>query len=339
MATDFGMDLGTEWIRIYSGKTLVLEERSCISFETHTGELIAAGNDAYNMIGRTPPRITALCPIERGAIANYEMAESMIRAYLGVVAKNKIVRARVLVAVPSGITSVQERSIVNACVSAGVRDVCLIEAPVAAAIGAGIDFSTPHGSLLVDIGAGTTDIATLSMGGISKYESINVAGRDFTDAILRYVRREHNVDIGLHTAERIKRQIGCVTQRPLELTLTAKGINKFTGQPQTFEINTNEMMVALYDTAMSICAAVQSVIEKSPPEIAADISADGITLIGGGAALYGMGAFLEQYTGLTVRVPQDPLRCVGLGTGMAIKDFSLLKNGDYHFTNADEQQV
>ncbi len=335
MATDYGIDLGTEWIRIFSGRNLVLEERSCISFDTHTQELIAAGEDAYNMIGRTPQRITALCPIERGAIANYEMAENMIRAYLGTISNNKLMRARVVVAVHSGITSVQERSIVNSCVSSGVRDVCLIEAPVAAAIGAGIDFSTPHGSLIVDIGAGTTDIATLSLGGISKYESINVAGSDFTDAILKYVRREHNVDIGLHTAERIKRQIGCVVQRPLELTLTAKGIDKFTGQPKTFEINTNEMMVALYDTAMTICTTVQKVIEQTPPEIAADISTDGIVLIGGGASLYGMKEFLEQYTGLSVKTPSEPTYCVGKGAGIAVRDFAFLKNGGYHFTPAD----
>ncbi|MBQ2676395.1 MAG: rod shape-determining protein [Clostridia bacterium] len=336
MATDFGIDLGTQRTVIYSGKSIVLDELTAVSYETRTGELIAAGDDAYNMLGRTPASVTAVCPIKNGVIAEYDVAESMLSAFLNQVANNKMFKARVMVAVPSSITEMQKRSIYNACSSSGARDVCLIEGPVAAAIGIGLDFTTPKGSIIVDVGAGTTDIATLSMGGLVKYQSTNVAGSSFNNAIAKYIKREHSVIIGPHTAEQIKRQIGCVTQRPLELTITAKGQHQFTGMPQTFEINTNEMITALYDTAVSICKSVQSVIEKTPPEMTGDIYSDGITLIGGGSILYGFPEFLANYIGVKVTTVDNPKTCVAKGTAMALKNFDLLKNGDYRFKSLDE---
>ncbi len=332
----YGIDLGSLRTIICQGKQIVLDEHSAISYQTYTDELIAAGTDAYKMIGRTPDSVTAVRPISEGVIADYEMAQNMLTAFVSSVAGNNLLKARLMVAVPSGITSMQRRSLINACLESGARDICTLEGPVAAAIGLGIDFTTPKGTVIVDIGAGTTDIATLSMGGLVKSESIHVAGDYFNQAIEKYIKFEHNIVVGPHTVEKIKKQIGCVRPRPLELTLTAKGQHQFTGMPQTFEINTSEMITALYDPAMEICRTIQSVIEKSPPEIAGDAHENGIILIGGGSKLYGLGEFIEKYAGIKVNTPQNPKTCVALGTAAALKNFDLLKNGDYKFTSAKD---
>lgn len=339
MATDFGMDLGSQRTVICTGKSIVLDEYTAISYYTHTGELIAAGDDAFRMVGRTPDSITAVQPIVGGFIAEYDLAQSMIGAFLQQVAKNKLLKARLMVAVPNGITEMQKRALYNACSACGVRDVCLIESPVAAAIGLNIDFTTPKGSIIVDIGSGTTDIATLSMGGISKCETTTVAGDSFNAAIERYIKYEHNVVIGPHTAELMKKQLGCVVPRPVELTLTAKGQHQFSGMPQTFEINTSEMVTALYDTAMSICESIQAVLEKTPPEIVGDVERDGITLIGCGSLLYGLPEFISDYVGVKVNTVSNPKTCVAIGTGRAIKNFDLLQAGNYRFKSLEELNI
>ena len=336
MTNGYGIDLGSLRTIIASGKSIVLDEHSAISYQTYTEELIAAGTDAYKMIGRTPDSVTAVRPIIEGVIADYEMAQNMLTAFISSVAGNNLLKARLMVAVPSGITSMQRRSLINACVEAGARDVCTLEGPVAAAIGLGMDFTTPKGSVVVDIGAGTTDIATLSLGGLVKNESIGIAGDYFNKEIEKYIKFEHNIVVGPHTVEQIKSQIGCVKPRPLELTLTAKGQHQFTGMPQTFEINTSEMITALYDAAQSICKSIQGVIEKSPPEVVGDIERDGITLIGGGSQLYGLSDFIAEFTGVKVNTPANPKTCVALGTAAALKNFDLLKNGDYKFSSAEE---
>ncbi|MBQ4155190.1 MAG: rod shape-determining protein [Clostridia bacterium] len=336
MANGYGIDLGSLRTVICSGKSVVLDEHSAISYQTYTDELIAAGTDAYNMIGRTPDSVTAVRPIIEGVIADYEMAQNMLTAFISSVAGSNLLKARLMVAVPSGITSMQRRSLINACLEAGARDVCTLDGPVAAAIGMGLDFTTPKGSIIVDIGAGTTDIATLSLGGLVKSESIPIAGDYFNREIEKYIKFEHNVVVGPHTVEQIKSQIGCVKPRPLELTLTAKGQHQFTGMPQTFEINTSEMITALYDAAMSICLSIQSVIEKSPPEVVGDIERDGITLIGGGSKLFGLREFIEDFVGVKVNIYENPKTCVALGTAAALKNFDLLKNGDYKFSSAEE---
>ncbi len=336
MANGYGIDLGSLKTVICSGKSIVLDEHSAISYQTYTNELIAAGTDAYNMIGRTPDSITAIRPIIEGVIADYDMAQNMLTAFISSVAGSNLLKARLMVAVPSGITSMQRRSLINACLEAGARDVCTLDGPVAAAIGMGMDFTTPKGSVIVDIGAGTTDIATLSLGGLVKSESLPIAGDYFNSEIEKYIKFEHNVIVGPHTVEQIKAQIGCVKPRPLELTLTAKGQHQFTGMPQTFEINTSEMITALYDAAMTICLSIQSVIENSPPEIVGDIERDGVTLIGGGSKLFGLREFIEDFVGVKVKTVDNPKTCVATGTAAAIKNFDLLKNGDYKFSSAEE---
>lgn len=339
MATDFGIDLGSQRTVICAGKSIVLDEYTAISYYTKTGELIAAGDDAYRMIGRTPATITATRPIVNGVIAEYDFAEALLGAFLQQIANNKLLKARLMMSVPCTITEMQKRALYNACSASGVRDVCLVESPVAAALGLNIDFTTPKGSIIVDIGSGTTDIATLSMGGISKYHSIPIAGECFNAAIERYIKYEHNVIIGPHTAETMKKQLGCVVPRPVELTLTAKGQHQFSGMPKTFEINTSEMVTALYDTALAICQAIQGVIEKTPAEIVGDIEENGITLIGGGSLLYGLSQFISDFIGVNVNTVSNPKTCVALGTAKAIKNFNLLKIDGYRFTSLEEIEV
>lgn len=339
MTTDFGMDLGSQRTVIYTGKSAALDEYTAISYYVRSGELIAAGDDAYKMIGRTPDGVRAVLPIVNGVIAEYDLAQAMLGAFMQQVARNKLLKARLMVAVPCGITEMQKRALYNACSASGVRDVCLIEAPVAAAIGLGVDFTKPKGSIIVDIGAGTTDIVTLSMGGISKYDSIPVAGDSFNAAIERYIKYEHNVVIGPHTAELMKKQLGCVVPRPVELTLTAKGQHQFTGMPRTFEINTSEMVTALYDTAMTVCRSIQEVLEKTPPEIVGDIRRDGITLIGCGSLLFGLADFISNYIGVKVNTVKNPKTCVALGTSLAVKKMNQLKEGGYRFKSLDELTV
>ncbi len=339
MTTDFGIDLGSQRTVICSGKSIVLDEYTAISYYTHSGELIAAGDDAFKMIGRTPESITATCPIVNGVIAEYDFAEALLGAFLQQVANNKLLKARLMVAVPSSITEMQKRALYNACSASGVRDVCLIENPVAAAIGLGLDFTTPKGAIIVDIGSGTTDIATLSMGAVSKYTSTPIAGSSFNAAIERYIKYEHNVIIGPHTVETMKKQLGCVIPRPVELTLTAKGQHQFSGMPKTFEINTSEMVTALYDTALAICHSIQEVLEDTPPEIVGDIERDGITLIGCGSLLYGLPKFISDYIGVKVNTVNNPKTCVALGTSAAIRDFDMLKLGGYRFKSLDELTV
>lgn len=336
MQNGYGVDLGSLRTIICSNKQVVLDEHSAISYQTYTNELIAAGTDAYKMIGRTPESITAVRPILEGVIADYDMAQNMLTAFISEVAGNNLLKARLMVAVPSGITSMQRRSLINACIEAGARDVCTLDGPVAAAIGLGIDFTTPKGSVIVDIGAGTTDIATLSMGGLVQQTSCGIAGDYFNKEIEKYIKFEHNVIVGPHTLEQIKSQIGCVKPRPLEITLTAKGQHQFTGMPQTFEINTSEMITALYDAARLICHEIQGVIEKSPPEIVGDIEHDGITLIGSGAKLFGLADFISEFTGVKINTVENPKICVAMGTAMALKNFDLLKNGDYKFSSMEE---
>ena len=331
MYTDIGIDIGTDYTRIFSGRGIVLNEPSCVAVEEWSGEPIDYGEKAAQMIGRTSERVLVSCPIERGVIADYDMAELMLKHYLKRVCGRKMIKPRVMVTMPSGVTSVQQRSIVDALENAGARNVCLIEGPLAVAIGLEVDFSTPRATTVIDIGKGTTDIAVLSMGGLSQCESARVAGVDFDEAIVRYIRKEHNIAVGIRTAEQIKKQIGCVIQRPVEIGMTAKGLNLFTGLPQLFEITNHEILEALSDCVQSMLKAIRGVLEKTPPELAADISREGIILCGGGALVYGMEQLLSEQLGTQVTLVNDPLCGAVRGTGRALADLKVLRNGNYKF--------
>lgn len=336
MLTDIGIDLGTANTVIFAGRSVVLSEPSVVAVETETGRPLYFGSDAYRMVGRTPDRITTVFPIERGVIANYEVAEHMVRYFLKKIYGNRMIKPRVMVSIPSGITAVQQRSVRTVVEDAGARDVCLIEAPVAAAIGVGVDFVKPHGTIVVDVGAGTTDVAVLSMGGLAQCESIRMASLDFNEAIIRYVRKEYNILIGARTAEEIKLKIGCVVHRPVEVAMKAKGRNLFSGLPEMFEITSNEVSDAISEVSYGICGAIQSVLERTPPELVADISTDGILLTGGGVLIHGMPELLHRYTGLKATVVPDPTSCVARGTGKALENPDLLVNGDYEFRSLQD---
>ena len=328
MPAGIGLDLGTSKTTIVIGKTVVLNEPSVVSVETDTGEPIQYGQEAYKMIGRTPDRITPICPIERGVIANFDAAEQMLRHFMRCALGNKMVRPRVMVTAPNSVTAVQRRSLTDAAVSSGARIVDFIEAPVAAAIGIGIDFVKPHGTIVVDIGAGTIDVAVLSMGGLAQCESTKLGSRDFDDAIIRYVRREHNILIGARTAEHIKKHVGSVVHRSVDIVMKAKGRNLFTGLPEMFEITANDVCDATADVSFAICNSVQSVLEKTPPELVGDIATDGMYVTGGGSLIYGMQQMLSAYTGIPANLVSDPFTCVAKGAAKACEDPALLQNGD-----------
>lgn len=336
MPIDIGIDMGTANTVIYAGKTVILSEPSVVAVETNTGRPIKFGAEAYKMIGRTPGKITPVCPIERGVIASYDEAEHLLRYFMRKVYSGKLIKPRVMFSMPAGTTAVQQRSFMSAVQASGARNICPIESPVAAAIGVGVDFAKPCGSIVVDIGAGSTDIAVLSMGGIAQYESLRIASSDFDEAIIRYIRKEHNVLVGRQTAENIKKQIGCVIRRPLEITMKAKGRNLFTGLPQVFEITANEICDAVSEVSQGICAAVQSVIEKTPPELVGDIARDGLTLTGGGSLIHGMAELMGKSIGIEAAVAEEPMSCVAYGIGKALKNFDILKNGDYEFRSLQD---
>lgn len=336
MRTDIAIDLGTDTTRIFKNKRITLQKPSAVAIDTIRGVGMVYGSDARAMLGRTGDRILAVSPIERGTVADFESAQMLINQYISDVSGKKMIRPRAFVSIPGGTTAVQQRSVIDALESAGARNVCLVESPLAAAIGLGIDFSTPKGVTIVDIGKGTTDIAVLSMGGLSRCESIKVAGEDFDTAIARYVRREHNIDIGILTAEKIKKSIGCVMPRPLDVGLYMNGLSAFSGLPESFEITTEEVYSVMLPIAEDIVKAIRGVFDKTSPEMVADTARDGLYLIGGGSLTYGMAEYISQSLKVKVITPEDPTECVIKGLGTAMDNITVLKNGDYRFTSLEE---
>lgn len=336
MSTDIGIDLGTSKTILLSGSKVILEQPSVVTVDTETWEPVAYGDKAYAMIGRTPESLTTVYPIERGVIADYDIAEQMLKYYMRKAFGNRIVKPRVMVSMPIGVTSIQHRSVAKAVEIAGGRNVCTVEGPVAAAIGLGVDFNKARGSMIIDIGAGTTDVATISMGGLAECATSRVASYDFDDAIIKYIKKAYNILVGKQTAESIKIQIGSVIPRQVQLAMQAKGRNIFTGLPEIFEITAADIYEAVKDTADMICSSIKSVIENTAPDLISDIMTDGIHLTGGGAMIYGMEELLTEYLGVNVKLAQDPIHSVARGAGMALKNPELLKNGDYQFRSIQE---
>ena len=317
---DIGIDLGTASILVYiNGKGVVLKEPSVVAYDTNTNEIKAIGEEARLMIGRTPGNIKAVRPLRQGVISDYTITEKMIRYFIQkALGKRTFRRPRISVCVPSHITEVERKAVEDATINAGAREVFIIEEPVAAAIGAGIDISKPCGNMIVDIGGGTTDIAVISLGGTVVSDSLKVAGDDFDEAIVRYMRRKHNLLIGERTAEEIKIKIGTCYPREEEMTLDVRGRNLVTGLPKTVTLTSDETLEALSESANKIVDTVHSVLEKTPPELAADIADRGIVMTGGGALLYGMEKLLEERTSIPTMVAEDPMNCVAIGTGKYI---------------------
>ena len=320
--TDIGIDLGTASVLVYvKGKGVVLKEPSVVAFDRDTNKIKAIGEEARLMLGRTPGNIVAVRPLRQGVISDYTVTEKMLSYFISrTVGKSLFGRKpRISVCVPSGATEVEKKAVEDATYQAGAREVSIIEEPVAAAIGAGIDISKPCGNMIVDIGGGTADIAVISLGGVVVSSSIKVAGDDFDEAIVRYMRKKHNLLIGERTAEEIKINVGTVYKRPENLTMDVRGRNLVTGLPKTVTVTSEETEEALREPAYQIVDAVHNVLERTPPELAADISDRGIVLTGGGSLIQGLEELIEEKTGINTMTAEDPLTAVAIGTGKYIE--------------------
>jgi rod shape-determining protein MreB len=334
ISRDIGIDLGTANVLIYQrGRGIVLREPSVVAINKHTKQLKAAGEEARQMLGRTPTSIVALQPIRDGVIADYTVTEQMLRYFIEKVAgKRFLFKPRVIICVPSGVTSVERRAVLDAARSAGAKEAYPIEEPMAAAIGAGLNIGDPEGNMVVDIGGGTTDVAVISLGGIVKSESVRIGGNKLDDAIHRYIKREYNLIIGDRTAEEIKIGIGSAFALEEELSMEVSGRDMVNGLPKTTLISSGEIRDALSEAVHQIVMRTRSVLEQTPPELAADIVSHGIWLTGGGALLRGLDKLLEQETGIPVHIAEDPLSCVAIGSGQALDHIELLS--ETHFAYA-----
>ena len=320
--TDIGIDLGTASVLVYvKGKGVVLKEPSVVAFDRNTNKIKAIGEEARLMLGRTPGNIVAVRPLRQGVISDYTVTEKMLSYFISrTVGKSLFGRKpRISVCVPSGATEVEKKAVEDATYQAGAREVSIIEEPVAAAIGAGIDIAKPCGNMIVDIGGGTADIAVISLGGVVVSNSIKVAGDDFDEAIVRFMRKKHNLLIGDRTAEEIKINVGTVYKRPENLTMDVRGRNLVTGLPKTVTVTSEETEEALREPAYQIVDAVHNVLERTPPELAADISDRGIVLTGGGSLIQGLEELIEEKTGINTMTAEDPLTAVAIGTGKYIE--------------------
>ena len=324
MAFDIGIDLGTASILVYvKGKGVVLKEPSVVAFDRDTNRIKAIGEEARLMLGRTPGNIVAVRPLRQGVISDYTVTEKMLKYFIQKAGgKQRFRKPLNSICVPSQVTEVERKAVEDAAFQAGARDVKIIEEPIAAAIGAGIDIARPCGNMIVDIGGGTSDIAVISLGGTVVSASIKIAGDDFDDAIVRYMRKKHNLLIGERTAEDIKIRIGSAYPRPESVTVDVRGRNLVTGLPKTITVTSEETEEALKDTTSQIVEAVHSVLEKTPPELAADIADRGIVLTGGGSLLYGLEELIESKTGITTMTAEDPMTAVAIGTGRYVEFLS-----------------
>ena len=337
--SDIGIDLGTATILVYiKGKGIVLREPSVVALNKENGKLLAVGSEAQRMLGRTPGNIVAIRPLRDGVISDYEVTQRMIKEFIKKVCGFRLMKPRIVICVPSGITEVEERAVFDAGLQAGARQVYLIEEPVAAAIGAGIDISKPNGNMIVDIGGGTTDIAVISLGGIVESASIKIAGDRFDEAIIRYIKRKHNVLIGERTAEELKIKIGCVYPRPEEIAMDVKGRCLMTGLPKVFMVTSTEILEAFEEVTINIIEAVHSVLEHTPPELVSDISTNGITLTGGGSLVYGFDKLLSSHTGIEAHIADDAVSCVAYGTGKALDNLSMMQEGTINISRKRQIQ-
>ncbi len=320
MSTDIAIDLGTSNTRIYlANKGKFLDEPSVVTINLDNDDIIAVGHDAYNMMGRTSQRLSSMEPIVGGVISDFYLVENMLKIQLGKANISRIIKPRVVAGIPGEITDVEKRAVVNSILSIGVRNVSLIEASKAAAIGAGLDIRSPHGRFILDIGGGTTDMAVISLGDISVSRSMKVAGSSFDEEIIKYARRKYNLVIGRVTAEKAKLEVGAVFKPEVEKKFILKGRNTVTGLPQAVELTNTELCPVLGEVAKTITGAVQDVLESTPPELVGDIYRDGIVMTGGGSLLYGMDKLICEQLKIDVHIAENPADCVINGCGFALR--------------------
>ncbi|HHT26875.1 MAG TPA: rod shape-determining protein [Firmicutes bacterium] len=330
MAREIGIDLGTATVIVYvRGKGVVLVEPSVVARDVESGRLLAVGEVAHRMIGRTPGNIVAIRPLKDGVIADYDATLMMLRYFIEkVCGKRRFFKPEMVVCVPSGVTSVEKRAAREACMEAGAKRVYPISEPMAAAIGAGLPVGEPGGNMVVDIGGGTSDIAVISLGGEVVSDSLRVAGDSFDDAIIRYARRDLGIIIGERTSENIKINLGNVYQPDRLKRMEIRGRDAISGLPRTVQISQFQVAEALEESVKAIIQAVRSILEQTPPELAADIMDKGIVMTGGGSLLSGLGERIAAETGIPVRLADEPVSCVALGTGRALEDLDRMrKNG------------
>ena len=326
-ANEVGIDLGTANVLVYiKGKGIVLNEPSVVAINNDTDEILAVGEEARQMLGRTPANIVAVRPLKDGVVSDYDITERMLKYFIKkTCGSGRFFKPRIMVCVPSGVTEVEKRAVREAATQAGGKDVYLMEEPVAAAIGAGLDISKPDGIMVIDIGGGTTDIAVISLGGIVASTSVKMAGDKFDEAIITYMRKTHKLYIGERTAEELKVKIGTAFPREETITMECRGRDLVTGLPKSVDVTSEEMMEALEEPLHTICEAVHNVLERTPPELSADISNSGIIVTGGGALLYGIDKRIEDRTGIKVVIAEDPKSCVAIGPGKALNNLDVLE--------------
>lgn len=336
---DIGIDLGTATVLInIKGKGIVLQEPSVVAVDKLTDKVVAVGTEAQKMIGRTPAEIVAVRPLRGGVISNFDLTEEMLRYFIRRVCNYRMFKPRIMICVPSLITEVEERAVYDAALQAGAKKVYLIEEPIAAAIGAGIDITQANGCMIVDIGGGTTDIAVISLKDTAVSTSIKVAGDAFNEAIVKFIHRKYNVLIGERTAETIKMSIGCAAPRESKEVVSVKGRSLITGLPKSVETSSDDLLEVMDAPVRAILEAVHSVLERTPPELVGDIITNGIVLTGGGSLLYGLDARVQKHTGITTRVAEDPITCVARGTGMALENLNQLDDGLIHLSRIYQQR-
>ena len=329
-SNDLGIDLGTANILIYAeGKGVVVREPAVVAVDKNTGHILQVGAAARNMLGRTPGNVVAMRPLKDGVISDHEMTVKMLTELIRTATKSTLFtqKPRIVICVPSGVTEVEERTVINAAIEAGARRVYLIEEPLAAALGANLAIEGPNGHMVVDIGAGTTDVAVVSMNGVAVSSSVEVAGDTFDEAIARYVRRKHGVIIGQVTAEEVKIQIGCVYPRPEDASMLVKGRDAKTGMPREITLLSSEIFEILRRPSRQIADEVQSVLEETSPELVGDIAQNGITLTGGSSQIYGMDLLLTERTGIRCSIADDPDSCVAYGCGKSLGWINTMTEG------------
>ena len=328
--SDLAVDLGTANVLIYSeGKGVVVREPSVVALDKNTGKILQVGADARNMLGRTPGNVVAMRPLKDGVISDHEMTVKMLQILFRKASEASLFnpKPRVVICVPSGVTEVEERSVINAAIEAGARRVYLIEEPLAAALGANLPIADANGHMVVDIGGGTTDVAVLSLNGVANSSSVEVAGDAFDEAIARYIRRKHGIVIGQVTAENVKIEIGCVYPRPEDISMTVKGRDAKTGLPRMMTVYSSEIFEVLRRPARQIADEVLHVLEETSPELVGDIAKNGITLTGGGCQIWGMDQMLEERTGIACTIADDPDSCVVYGCGKSLGWINTMQEG------------
>ncbi len=339
MANAIGIDLGSSKTVIYSDSKILLNAPSVVTVDAETYAPVYFGEKAKQTLGRTPDTLECIHPIQHGLIADYDIAEAMLKNYMEKVFGKNVIRPKVVATLPTGLTELQHHSLSNVVEAAGGRSVTVVEAPVALAIELGVDFTVPEGSMVVDIGAGTTDIAVLSLGGVVSCDSFKTASYDFDDIIKNHVRRKRNIAIGSLTAESIKMQIGSVSPRSIEITAIAKGRNLFTGLPEAFEVTSGEIYKKLHESALTICNAIRKVLEATEPDLVADIKKKGLFLAGGGSKIFGMADLIANYTGIEVKTVNEPEFSLVKGAEKALSVPGLLKNINYQARSIKELEI